>query len=211
MISFKQKKVSSYHKIAFAKVDYSRENELFEFLSKKKIALNQLSSFSNQKRKIEWMTIRYLLEKTHDIPDEVIYNDHGKPFFLKSKSHLSISHSHDMVAISINEKSNTGIDIQLISNKIIRIKHKFLSKTELANVATNTEELTLYWSSKEALFKVYGKKDAYLKENMQISDLQFNGKVGSASGLISTEHIKSRHHIKLERFENYVLAYVVNS
>ena len=105
MISFEQQKISNSHQIAFAKVDYSRENELFEFLSKKRIPLGQLSSFSNQKRKIEWMTIRYLLEKTHDSNDEVTYDQYGKPFFLKSKSHLSISHSHDMVAISINEKT----------------------------------------------------------------------------------------------------------
>jgi len=211
MIDYNLKEVSNIHKIAYATVNYNNSQELFEELKKNKIKLNQLLEFTNEKRKAEWMTIRYLLLQIHDELDDIIYDKHGKPHFINSNSQLSISHSHDMVAVSIHEKNACGIDIQLISNKIIRIKQKFLNINEQSETKNDPEELTIYWSCKEALFKIYGKKDAYLKENMSISDVQFNGTSGIAKGHIHIKQHHSNHKIGLLKLENYMMAYVVNS
>ncbi|MEQ8623486.1 MAG: 4'-phosphopantetheinyl transferase superfamily protein [Vicingaceae bacterium] len=211
MIDYSLKEVSNIHKIAFATVNYNNSQELFEELKKNKIKLNQLAEFTNEKRKVEWMTIRYLLLQIHNELDDIIYDAHGKPHFKKSSSHLSISHSHNMVAVSIHEKEVCGIDIQLISDKIIRIKQKFLNSTEQSVTKNDPEQLTIYWSCKEALFKIYGKKDAYLKENMSVSEIQFNGASGIANGYIHINQHQSHHKIELLKLENYMMAYVVNS
>jgi 4'-phosphopantetheinyl transferase len=46
--------------------------------------------------------------------------------------HISISHSHDKLAIIVNEKEATGIDIELIRDKVLKIKHKFLSQIRIS-------------------------------------------------------------------------------
>lgn len=211
MIDYSLKEVSNIHKIAFATVNYNNSQELFEELKKNKINLNQLLEFSNEKRKVEWMTIRYVLLQIHDESDDIIYDSHGKPHFKNSSSKLSISHSHKMIAVSIHKKEACGIDIQLISDKIIRIKQKFLNPKEQSETKNDSEELTIYWSCKEALFKIYGKKDAYLKENMSVSEVQFNGTSGIAKGHIHINQHQSSHKIGLLKLENYMMAYVVNS
>ena len=211
MINFSLKEVSSLHKIAYATVNYNNSHELFEVLKKNKIKLKQLDQFTNEKRKAEWMTIRYLLLKIHTEIDDIIYDAHGKPHFKNSSSQLSISHSHDMVAVSIHEKEACGIDIQLISDKIIRIKQKFLNTKEQSVTNNSVEELTIYWSCKEALFKVYGKKDAYLKDNMSVSRVQFNGTRGTAKGHIHINQHQSDHKIGLLKLGDYMMAYVANS
>ena len=100
--------------------------------------------------------------------EDVYYDSYGKPHFKNSKNFLSISHSNEMVAVSIDQKATTGIDIQWITDKIIRIKEKFLNPKEQQITSNDPLELTYYWSIKEALFKIYGKKDAFLKENFEL-------------------------------------------
>jgi len=211
MINFTLLDVSPSHKVAYAKINYNQEDELFNLLKKKDIDLERLASFTNKNRKVEWMTIRYLLLEIHDEVDDIIYDDHGKPHFLNSSHHLSISHSHEMIAVAINKKEICGIDIQLISDKIIHIKKKFLNDTELSKTKDNAEALCMYWSCKEALFKVYGKKDAFLKDNMSVSELNFNRIKGTAMGHIKIKNHQSSHKLRLLKLDNYMMAYVVNS
>lgn len=211
MINFTLLDVSPLHKVAYAKINYNQEDELFSLLKKKNIKLDGLASFTNNKRKVEWMTIRYLLLEIHDKVDDIVYDDHGKPHFVNSSSHLSISHSQEMVAVAINKKEICGIDIQLISDKIIRIKKKFLNDLELSKAQNDPTVLTMYWSCKEALFKVYGKKDAFLKDNMFVPELKFDRTKGTAKGQINTLNHQSSHNICLLKLDNYMLAYVVNS
>ena len=86
---------------------------------------------------------------------DIEYDNQRKPHLLNCTQHLSISHSHHKVAISIDEKAITGIDIQIISPKIIRIKEKFLNPLEISIITDfSAKNLSLYWSVKEALFKV---------------------------------------------------------
>jgi phosphopantetheinyl transferase (holo-ACP synthase) len=98
----------------------------------------------------------------------------------------------------------------LISDKIIRIKQKFLNAKEQSITSNDAEQLTIYWSCKEALFKVYGRKDAYLKENMSVTKVQFNGTKGSAEGHIHINQHQSNHQIGLLKLGDYMMAYVVN-
>jgi len=203
--------VSPYHQIAYSKINYKQAKELFVQLQKSNLSLSHLSKIKNPQRKIEWMTVRKMLLELHPESGDVCYDQHGKPHFLTGNDYLSISHSHEMVAISVNRKKSTGIDIQLISDKVIRIKGKFLSEAEQLIAGNDALELCCYWSCKEALFKVYGKKDGFLKSNFIIDQLNFNQHSGSASGLIQIHGNTSEHRLKLIRIENYIMAYVVNS
>ncbi len=211
MLDFRLENISSAHKIAYAQVDYKLESELFLKLKRQGINLSELEQMSNLKRKIEWMSIRSILLDVHSKTDDVYYDEHRKPYFVNSNEHLSISHSNEMVAISIHKEQITGIDIQLISDKISTIKSKFLNSEEQKNTSDDPLLLTSYWSIKEALFKVYGKKDIFLKANIEVSDFQFNKDHGTATGKICCNHHLSHHQLHVKRIGKYVLAYTVNS
>lgn len=202
---------TSNHQIAYTKVNYKRSSELFEYLKDSGIKLTELANIRNPRRQIEWMTVRKILLKIYPEFGDIYYDAHGKPHFTESKKHLSISHSHEMVAVAIHKTAPTGIDLQHISDKIIHIKNKFLCVAEQNRTGNDALELTYYWSCKEALFKVYGKKDGFLKANFLINKIAFNEIGGSAEGIIKIGKHKSVHRLKMRRIENYVLAYVVNS
>ena len=57
------------------------------------------------------------------------YDLNGKPF-LNNQKGISISHSHEIVAIGISNELDFGIDIQYKTDKIFKIQNKFLSQKE---------------------------------------------------------------------------------
>jgi len=142
--------------------------------------------------------------------EDICYTSHRKPYFKNASAHLSISHSFERVAVCIHEDKNIGVDLQLISEKILRIKEKFLNSLELVKAKNEPTELTAYWSIKEALFKIYGKQDAFLKPNFEIKNFNFDGKVGSAKGIIRVNSFYEEHHMEFRKMDNYMLAYSAN-
>lgn len=115
-----------------------------------------------------------------------------------------------MVAVAVHQELPIGIDIQFITSKVIRIKNKFLNEEELKQCRSDAMELSLYWSCKEALFKVYGKKDAFLKSNFHIQSLTFSQDEGHATGIIQIGEHRSIHQLNLLRIDDYVMAYSLN-
>jgi len=207
---FESFQISPSNSIHTAAVEYDRMEEMFHFLVKKGLDMSHLQNISNDKRKAEWLFIREIICKTMPAKEDIIYDEHRKPTFKLSDSFLSISHSNERVAISIDEKYETGVDLQFITDKIVRIKSKFLNETEQRLTEQNPTELTCYWSIKEALFKIYGKKDAFLKENFEVQAFKFDGSMGSAIGITRTREKEKVQQMEFRKLGNYVMAYSVN-
>ena len=207
---FESFKISSSNSIHTAAVEYGRMDEMFHFITLNEIDMSYLNFITNDKRKAEWMFIREIICKTMSLKEDIVYDEHRKPSFKNSNFFLSISHSNERVAISIDEKHKTGIDVQFITEKIQRIKSKFLNENEQSRVSQNPAELTCYWSIKEALFKIYGKKDAFLKENFEVQEFKFNGEQGSALGITRANGKESSQLMEFRKLGNYMMAYSVN-
>lgn len=108
--------------------------------------------------------------------------DTRKPFLAEEEYHFSLSHCGDFAAAIVSEKRRVGIDIELVSDKISRIQHKFVSpaEAEVVQLAGKTalsgqHRFTALWSCKEAVFKWYGagdvdfKKDIVAEKTVQIA------------------------------------------
>ncbi|MDO9000324.1 MAG: 4'-phosphopantetheinyl transferase superfamily protein [Bacteroidota bacterium] len=137
---------------------------------------------------------------------EINYTAVGKPFLKGRAEHISISHSHDKLAVIINEKESTGVDIELIRDKVLKIQHKFLNRAELEFAKDDIEKLITIWAAKEALYKVYG-----LKELDFIADLfveEFDGSV--IFGKIEKGTFKGHYKLISENLDGYKLVYVLN-
>lgn len=209
MKDFVTKSIASDHHLLLCKVDYNSENDLFSLLQKNRINLSRLNSIKNNKRRTEWMTVRALLIEYFKEAIDIVYDSQNKPHLNKSDYHISISHSQERIAISLNKHKDNGIDLQYITPKIERIRHKFLKLHESDQIKElDYETLTYYWSIKEALFKVYGKNDIFLKENIEV--IEFNQKPKTAIGVITASNYQKQLNMKCDLIGDYALAYTVN-
>lgn len=83
----------------------------------------------------------------------------GKPVLKNSEAHLSISHTQQFAAVMFSRNKAVGIDLENINPKVERIAHKFLREDEINAIDEEEKigKLILYWSAKEALYKLHAK------------------------------------------------------
>ncbi len=154
------------------------------------------SKIKNLNKQKEFYASRILIEnlcKSFNIRYYgIIKNDSGKPYLKNRTENISISHSFPYVAGILNEEKKCGIDIEKIQKKILKINHKFLSKSELNKVKKNTKKNTIYWTAKESLYKLKGEFLSF-KNDIKIIELKnsFNiyGKILSKKILLNVEEI----------------------
>ena len=159
------------------------------------------------KRELEKAGSQFLLkEMLKTDAFELNYTPEKKPFLKSRTEHISISHSHDKLAIIINEKENTGIDIELIRDKVLKIQHKFLNQKETEFTKNNVEKLISVWAAKEAMYKVYGLKELDFKLNLFIEE--FDDAV--IFGKIDIGSFKKRYQLICENVDDYKMVDVLN-
>ena len=124
---------------------------------------------SPQKRK-QFLSIRSLI-KLNDIQlKDLYYNEFGAPQ-LKSNKYISISHTNNYSAIAISNNP-VGVDIEHFKDKIKKIKHKFINHAETKLIDINSvRDLTVVWSVKESIYKLYKKQGLSFKNNIKIKSI----------------------------------------
>jgi 4'-phosphopantetheinyl transferase len=160
------------------------------------------------KREIETLGKNYLLAHLTSDTTQLIYDDKGKPHLANNSRHLSISHSHDRLVIIINEKEETGIDIELLRDKVLKIKHKFLSSPELVDANDDVEKLLIYWAAKETLYKIYGLKEVDFIKHLAVEPFikQTQGKI---NGFINLSNFNASFELSYQLIDNYALVYAL--
>lgn len=122
-------------------------------------------------KRLQHLAGRYLLQELFpDFPYRLIeIADTRKPFLPNEKYHFSISHCGNYAAVIISTGQRVGIDIELVTSKIEKIKHKFLNDCELDLFPIADKKLlTLFWSVKETVFKWYGNGEVDFKKHINI-------------------------------------------
>lgn len=139
------------------------------------------------------------------------YDEFGKPYLNNGVRHISVAHSGKFSALIASPTKNVGIDIELMHPKIFKVSHKFLNDRELSQVFSKNamESLYLIWSAKEALYKLYGKRDLLFREHIRIFPFVFEGK-GCIFGEISSMGSRKSYTIHYETIEDYLLVYTVD-
>ena len=200
---YQTKKISDSILLGVWKITETEESLLSEFL-KTVSDTPTIYQTKNKQRLKQWLATRLLLivffNKT-----KIIYDDLGKPS-LDNGWKISISHSNEFVTIILNKEEDCGIDIEKISDKVGRIKHKFLNPLDLENVIT-AEHLTIYWGAKEALYKLYGKKEVLFIEHLFIED--FSKGSQTFKGKIKMPDYKKVIPMEYKIIEDYILTYTL--
>ena len=142
-------------------------------------------------KQLQHLAGRYLLKALYpDFPYELIrIADTRKPFLENEAYHFSISHCGDYAAAMVSSTKRVGVDVELITNKVAKVKHKFLSDKEQAMLETIENSsikllydslLTAAWSIKESLYKWYGDGEIDFKEHLHIDEIYLTGDSGIA-------------------------------
>lgn len=169
-----------------------------------------LKNFSNERRKSEWIATRVLVNEILNENTHITYDTLGKPHLYNRELNISISHSHGMVAVLLSKKKEVGIDIELLSDKIARIALKFLNIEESKGIEEKNKirHLYLHWCAKEALYKIYGKKELSFAKNIHILPFNVNDN-GTFKGVINTPEIKQEYILNYQHIDNYVMVWSV--
>ena len=149
--------------------------ELTEMLNPDSEQLYMLNSFSNEKRKKQWLGYRIVLRNI--IASEnwrINYDQYGKPFIEDYPYYISASHSGDY-AVAIINKSRVGIDIEKIRDRIERVKNRFLTEKELDFIGEKNrlEKLHVCWGVKESLYKLNGTPDVEFRSNIVLDQFDY--------------------------------------
>lgn len=132
------------------------ENELKDLLYDASVYEEQLQVFSNEKRRLEFLAVRVLIRELTGGQKCVGYEASGKPYLLDRSYQISISHTAGYAAVILHPHRPVAIDIERRSDRVMRVKEKFMNERELAG----TDPLhplcytLICWSAKETLFKI---------------------------------------------------------
>ena len=167
---FFQYNISEHTRLAVWKIE-----EQEEFFT---ASVSNVRTISHPHKRLQHLAGRYLLRhRFPDFPSGLIrIADTRKPFLAGQAYRFSISHAEDYAAAIVSTTHHTGIDVEVASQKIHAVRHKFLSDHD-AGILFNNEEnptdlqgnmltLTLAWSAKEAIYKWYGKGELDFKKDM---------------------------------------------
>ncbi len=155
-------------------------------------------------KRLQHLAGRYLLRFLFpDFPnEEILIASTKKPFLPDEQYHFSISHCGNFAAAIVSKTDRVGIDIEIETDKVAKIAHKFLNNNEQLLVdnwqlnilpSTNNYQLpTLFWSTKETIFKWWGNGAVNFKAHIQLSINNF-----ATKGIINASFSKVVPHLNL--------------
>ncbi|MBD0295100.1 MAG: 4'-phosphopantetheinyl transferase superfamily protein [Flavisolibacter sp.] len=180
---FFQKIIDADTRLAIWRIE---EEESF-FLEK--VSLHR--TISHPHKRSQHLAGRYLLSQLFpDFPIALIrIADTLKPYLKDEAYHFSISHCADFAAAIVSKSRRVGVDVELVSHKVRKVQHKFLSEDEIKLVKQSeamvenipiitsqnnscNELLTLLWSCKEAVFKWYGLGEIDFREQIVVNRIK---------------------------------------
>ncbi|MDX9696448.1 MAG: 4'-phosphopantetheinyl transferase superfamily protein [Bacteroidales bacterium] len=170
--------------------------------------VERLESFKNHQRKLEWLSVRVLLNSLTDKDSRIVYGPERKPYLHNNSHNISISHSKELTAILLNKKRRVGLDLEFMSDKVLRIAEKFMRPEELESIDKNQEiyHLYLHWCAKEALYKICDKVDINFVTNLKIEPFKPKDK-GLIIGVVNNSYMNEKFTLNYFTHKNYAVVW----
>ena len=172
-----------------------------------------VKTFKSGQRRRQWYAVRALLYELLKKRFQISYHDSGKPYLEGEPIHLAITHCQEAVAVSLNEQASTGIDLQHITPKLLKIKERFLNPIErkcFNDSDLSLDYLHIIWCAKEALYKIHGDNQIFFKEHLAIAPFDDQQPENMISGTISDGKRYEEYDLRYEKSDERVLVYVLN-
>jgi len=169
---------------------------------------NRLEGFSNYNRKLEFLSVRTLMNELAGKPSRIVYNNERKPFLENNSFKISISHSHQLTSILMSKEKRVGIDLEYMSHRIQKIADRFIHEDEHIIQDEELEKYHLYihWCAKEALYKLCDKKGIHFKKDIQIKPFE-PADSGKLNGIVHRELGTEDYELHYFRNGNYIIVW----
>lgn len=179
---------------------------LFSMVSLDKDEIERLEGFMNYNRKLEFLSVRVLLQIILDKNARIVYNSNKKPLIKDGSFQISISHSYNMTSVLLSKQKRVGIDLEYMSHRIGKIAHKFIRPDELITEDPETQRYHMYihWCAKEALYKICDKNMLNFKKNLFIKPFD-PGEKGEIKGYVHSDKKNEEFDMLYYRIDNYVV------
>lgn len=177
--------------------------------TQQKLAGEYISKIRSERRIIEWLTTRVLLFEL--LGEEKIIGNRldGRPFLLDNSYKISISHTKDYAAILLHKHYSVGIDVETISERVIKLADKFISEEEYIDPSQKVIHQLLHWSAKETMFKMMEEGEIDFKEHLHIQPFMPQEK-GIFQSFESKTHQQKQFQIHYEILPDVVLTWAVD-
>jgi phosphopantetheinyl transferase len=170
-----------------------------------------LSEIKVEKKKLQWLASRCLIRMIVNVKEYISMHasDEGQPMMSNLKQKVSISHAGKYAAVIMSKENNVGIDVEIISDKVLAIKEKFIGEAELTWMREEKNFLKplLIWSAKESMFKWYGKGCVDFKENLLLEKFELE-KSGTIKANFNHRLKKQALVINYEVKKDFVITWV---
>ncbi len=152
--------------------------------------------------------IKHLMEKSN-LPFHGLTKDgHGKPLLKNCSWQVSLTHSFPFVAAMLTADKPAGIDLDQVNPKLLSMAPRIFHITELRDAGKDVVKHTVYWCGKEALMKIYGRRDVVFSENLLIDPFRLEPE-GRLNGRIIVNNTETRVTLHYYLMDDFVL--VMNS
>lgn len=185
-------------------------------------------AITHPQKRLQHLAGRFLLKHLFDdFPyREIQIASTRKPFLPDEQFHFSISHCGNYAAAIASRTQRVGIDIEIPTEKVFRILHKFLHKDELmafklasSQVVLLDEQMgdfeleeadptlpTLLWSIKESMFKWWGWGEVDFSEAMRLNAFELQSE-GILSAMFTKNEIEIPLRIQYRQWQNLLLSW----
>ena len=176
---------------------------LDDFLYIKPTLVKQYDKYKSDRRKKEVAAVQLLIDKLLDRHTILRHYPNGKPY-LDENINIGISHTDGLAAVILSENKDVSVDVEYISDRVSRIKKKFMRDDENA---FNSIELLLHWCVKETIYKL---RSEYNLNFMDFRILQIV-KLSESQGLVKTEIISQNLFLDINYmiFDSYIITYSI--
>lgn len=185
-------------------------DQLVEMWKRYGFDLNSYNELSSEKRKREFLSVRFALSSLLEKEISIRYNDEGKPFLDDESHQISISHSKHQIAVIAHPNRKVGIDIESNTDKIQKIYKRFLSEAEQSELSEGKDlkQLQIAWSAKEALYKIIGKEAVDFANQLRIFSFE-----AQKEGKINALHVPTNKGYNLSYIQtaDYTLVYCLDN
>lgn len=133
----------------------------------------------------------------------------SKPVFYNSSYHVSLSHALHYAIGIIHPSGPVGIDMEIPREQLRRIAPKYLSSHERKHFSMDLDTLTIFWVIKEALYKLYGKRQLSLRHHMGVEELsgQTEGAGIAHTWMEPPGEARIYYRVHYQAWQEYYIAY----
>lgn len=158
--------------------------------------------YKSEQRKCEVLAVSLLIKEIIGDNVQLLHQDNGKPY-LSSGMNISISHTRGFAVIIVSRSKQVSVDIEYFSNRIERIRSKFMRDDENAS---SQVKLLMHWCAKETMYKLFP-EDNLTFNKMQLLSVDGN----DSTGIITAKNIFRNRNVSVyyRTFRNCLLTYAV--